>query len=187
MFDVGNVLFVIRSLFFVSRLNIICLYSIVNSKQKQQVCGKFINLFGIFWNSNCELCKRKRKVSFTKICLINSFEQATKENSLAIEIQFKNNRIRNEILNNDRAHIGHMLEFIPISQVVLNFSGNFFREINISSLNYAVGAKKSQELHKLSRKSSELIPPAQHPMCSALLNKFIFSLRRSASKGKKKL
>ena len=50
-------------------------------------------------------------------------------------------------------------------------------------------------MHKLSRKSDELIPPAQHPLCSrsfcVLLNKFISlpfcsPLRRSVREGRKK-
>lgn len=75
-----------------------------------------------------------------------------------------------------------MLGFRPIPRVIRHFSGNFFRNLNISRQNYAVGAKKLRKMHKLSRKSSELIPPAQHPVCSALLNKFIFFFSSSYEK-----
>lgn len=114
------------------------------------------------------------------------------EKFFAIEIQFKNNWIRNEILNNDRevwrnaaATCWSFPHFPSLSFVFREF---FFDKTLISSMNDKVIAKQFTPMHKLSRKSEQLIPPAQHPMCSALLNKFIFffSLRSLSSKRRKK-
>lgn len=108
-------------------------------------------------------------------------------NSRAIEIRFENNWICNEILNNDRAHIAATCWASPQFPASFdNFSRNFHRSSIISSLNYTLDAKNPQQMHKLSSKSIELIPPAQHPVCSVLLNKFIFSLFVARNWKKKK-
>lgn len=133
-----------------------------------------------------ELCKSETK-SARIVRKILSKLQTRGRNSRAIEIRFKNNWICNEILNNDRAHIAATCWASPQFPASFDdFSRNFHRSSIISSLNYTLDAKNPHQMHKLSSKSIELIPPAQHPVCSVLLNKFIFSLFVARNWKKKK-
>lgn len=64
--------------------------------------------------------------------------------------------------------------FHQIFTLSVHFSHEFSHNWRILSLNYPMNVKICHQMHKLARKSDELIPPAQHQR-STLLNKFIFS------------
>jgi hypothetical protein len=83
---------------------------------------------------------------------------------LQIEIQFKNNWICNEKKRGKNFSItfNHMLDFPPIFPICTQFSHKFSHDNYILSPNYALNAKFCHQMHKLARKSDELIPPAHH-------------------------
>jgi hypothetical protein len=124
------------------------------------------------------MCKKRRRP------LKNSSALWSIKNSSSIEIQFKNNWICNEILNNVLALTLACVQccattcwiFHQISALSVHFSHGFSHNWRILSLNYAMNVKICHQMHKLARKSDELIPPAQHQLQRYWINLFSLSL-----------
>ena len=102
---------------------------------------------------------------------MNKLRKKKRIKNSSIEIQFKNNWICNEILSitffesyvsSTKTTCWNFHEFFIF---VLGFFWKFSHIHYISSLNYAMDVKICHQLHKLARKSDELIPPAHHSNC----------------------
>ena len=130
----------------------------------------FLKILSEIRNSNCATKVNPNSYKIPKNSLQSKFNLKTIEFVMKFSI----------MIVKFKKHCDHMLEFSAIFPSVDRISRIFFSRTYISSMNCKLSAKKFTPMHKLSCKSEQLIPPAQHPMCSALLNKFIFFSSRFA-------